>query len=242
MTRQLPGSRFLTDDFGNIVGAQDHDGDEHVLVFEGESTNSIAFDTTPNTARTLGVGELRWNETDGTLELALKGGKVVLQVGQEQVVRLRNTTANDIADGVAVYLTGSNGTFLTMELAQANTDETSELVIGVTTEPIAKQAEGFVTTFGLVRSIDTSGLTEGAPVWLSPTVAGGVTSTRPSAPDHMVLIGYCLRTHPLLGVLFVKAQDGYELHELHDVKITNPQDGQVLKYQASTGLWVNSAP
>lgn len=57
-----------------------------------------------------------------------------------------------------------------------------------------------------------------------------------------MLVGYCIRSHPSLGSIYVKPQNGYELEELHNVKITNPQDGDVLKYQASTGLWINAAP
>lgn len=242
MTTQVPGSRLLATDGGNPIGVKDVDGDEHAFVFEGEPTNSVAFDTTPDTSRALAVGELRWNDTDGTLEFKLKGSNVTLQIGQESPVRFRNASASDIGDGVVVYVTGSTGNFLTIEPAKADTDGTSEGTIGLTTEPIAKNTEGFVTTFGLVRNIDTSGLTEGAAVWLSAAAAGALTSTRPPAPSHAVMVGYCLRSHPSLGIVFVRSQDGYELGELHDVKITTPQDGQVLKYQASTGLWINSAP
>ena len=42
--------------------------------------------------------------------------------------------------------------------------------------------------------------------------------------------------------IFVKPQNGYELEELHNVLITNPQNGQVLKYNSTLGLWVNSNP
>lgn len=51
MTRQVPGSRFLTDDFGNIVGVQDHDGDEHAFVFGNPAWTDIDF---PIIVRTTG--------------------------------------------------------------------------------------------------------------------------------------------------------------------------------------------
>lgn len=232
----------IVDDFGNVVGIKDpNDQQEHLFVFDGEPANSIQFDTTPDTTVPLSTGELRWNVADGTLDLELLNG-VTLQVGQEQNKLFRNNTANDIANGKAVYITGSTGIFATMALAQANSEVGSSVVIGMTTQDIVKNTEGYVTTFGLVRDINTSALTEGAAVWLSPSVAGDVTSTKPVAPDHGVLIGYCIRSHPTLGTIFVKVQNGYELDELHSVKITNPTDGQVLKYQASTGLWINATP
>jgi hypothetical protein len=241
--RLVSSRAHLVDDDDNVVGVRDaNDNQDHLFVFEGEPTNSVAFDTSPNTSRTLGVGELRWNDTDGTLEFKLKGGNVTLQIGQEQVAHFRNNTAADMTNSQVVYITGATGTRATISLAQANSEAASAVVIGVLTEDIAKNAEGFVTTFGLVRDINTSALTEGAAIWLSPTVAGGMTTTPPVAPNHSVLVGYCIRSHPNQGVIFVKPQNGYELEELHNVKITNPQDGQVLKYQASTGLWINSTP
>lgn len=196
------------------------------------------FDTTYTDGST-SPGMLAWNDTDGTLEFKLKGGDVTLQIGQEQNVRVRNSSNADMVDGQVVYSNGSTGTFKTVALASANTEAASSVTIGVVTETIEKNTEGFVTTFGLVRNLNTSSLTEGAIVWLG-TTPGTLTTTKPIAPVHAVQIGLCIRSHPSLGAIFVKVQNGYELDELHNVKITNPQDGQVLKYQASTQLWVNA--
>lgn len=152
----------------------------------------------------------------------------------------RNETASDIPRGTVVYPTGSNGVHPLLGLAQANMESTSSKTFGVAYQPIEKNKDGLVIEFGMIENLDTSALTEGAAIWLSPTVAGGMTSTKPSAPNHLVLIGFCVRSHPSFGKIFVKVQNGYELDELHNVKITNPTDGQYLRYQASTGLWVNS--
>lgn len=203
------------------------------------TVDSVQFDT-GYTGGSIGAGELAWNNTDGTLEFKLKGGNVTLQVGQEQVIRVRNSTQNSLTDGQVVYTTGSTGTFQTVALAKGDAEDTSSVTMAVVTESIAKNTEGFATTFGLVRDLNTSALTEGAIVWLSSTVAGGMTTTKPVAPAHAVQIGFCIRSHPNQGVVFVRIQNGYELEELHNVKITNPTDGQFLKYQASTGLWINS--
>jgi hypothetical protein len=205
---------------------------------QSNSFDFIDFNTT--TAIPSIPGRLTWNDTDGTLNLGLKGGNVTLQVGQEQVFKVRNNTANDIPNGSVVYITGSTGFRPVVSLAQANSEGASSVVIGVTTEDIVKNTDGFVNTFGLVRDLDTSGLTEGSAIWLSPTVAGGMTSTKPVAPDHLVLIGYCIRSHPTLGSIFVKVQNGYELEELHNVLITSPTNGQVLAYDSASGLWKNS--
>lgn len=239
--RQLAHIPFLVDDFGNIVGTKDqNDGEERLFVYDGRAANSIMLDTTPDVSQPLKVGEFRWNETDGTADLKISD-QVTLQLGQEQNKLFRNNDSVDIANGLAVYITGSTGTHPTVKRAQADGEDTSAVIIGVATQDIIKNENGYVTTFGLVRDINTSALTEGAPVWLSPSVPGGLTTTKPTPPNHLVLVGYCIRSHNSLGSIFVKPQNGYELEELHNVLITNPTNGQYLRYNAALGLWTNQA-
>jgi hypothetical protein len=56
----------------------------------------------------------------------------------------------------------------------------------------------------------------------------------------MVYVGIVVRAHPTQGVILVAVQNGYEMDELHDVKITSVSNGQVLKYDSAQGLWVNA--
>ena len=187
------------------------------------------------------VGRLTWNDTDGTLNLGLKGGNVVLQVGQEEVLRALNTTGVTLTSGQVVYVTGASGQRPTIALAQANAEMTSTKVVGIVTETIANNAQGFVTTSGLVRGFNTSAFAEGAVLWLSASTAGGITSTRPSAPNHGVLVGYCVRSHASDGIIYVMVQNGYELDELHDVLISGLANNNMLRYNASSGVWQNIA-
>lgn len=203
------------------------------------SPDFIQFDTAA--AATGAVGKLLWNDTDGTLDLGLKGGNVTLQVGQEQVIRITNQSGGDMTDGQVVYITGSTGNHLNVTLAQANAEVTSSKTIAVVTEPIANNGTGFATSSGLVRNLNTSALTEGAAIWLSASVAGGLTSTRPTAPDHAVLIGWCVKQHATVGVIYVHIANGYEIDELHDVKITGtPTAGSLLIRNATNAIWENA--
>lgn len=186
------------------------------------------------------IGQLRWNDTDGTPEVLLKGGLVTLQMGQEQLVRIYNNTGSPMTDMQVVRVTGSQGQRLTAALAQGNSEVNSSTTFAVVTEPIGNNAEGFATTSGLVRDVNTASFAEGASLWLSPTVAGGVTATKPVAPDHSVLIGWCVRSHATLGSVFVHVQNGHELDELHDVKITSIGDKHFLQYNAGLSVWENS--
>ena len=199
--------------------------------------NWIQFNTS-GTA-TPGVGRINWNDTDGTFEFQMKGGAVTQQIGMEQVLRVSANDNGGLLEGKVIYAVGSDGVNLKVAYATATSETTSSKTLAVMTETVTGGNKGFATTFGLVRGLNTNGMTEGAAVWLSPTGSGNMTTTRPTTPDHAVFIGYCLRANQNNGVVFVNIQNGYELDELHNVKITNPTDGQVLKYQASTGLWVN---
>lgn len=185
-------------------------------------------------------GTVSWNDGDGTLDIALKGGQTVLQVGQEQVVRVLNNTGVALSDGQAVYISGAQGQRPTVALADADIEATSSATIGIVTEPIANGAEGFVTLSGLVRNIDTSAWAEGAQLYVSST-AGALTTTKPIPPAHAVRIGWVVRQHATSGSVLVHVQNGYELDELHDVLISGLADGQILAYDAATGLWKNTA-
>lgn len=203
------------------------------------NVDNLAFDTTPDNAG--GVGILVWDDGDGTLSLGLKGGNVNLQLGQEEVALCYNGTGSTLTEGTVVYIVGAQGQRPSLAKASANSESTSSKTFGVVTENIANGAEGFVTTFGVVRGLNTAAFTEGSAIWLS-TTAGLFTQTMPTAPNHAVFIGYCIRAHPSSGEIFVKIQNGYELQELHNVSISSLQNGQVLQYNSSSSLWQNATP
>ena len=195
-----------------------------------------------NQAPTLAGGEriMRWNDTDGTLEFVMKGGNVTQQIGQELPILVKNADNAGLTDGTVVYVVGSDGANKTVRLAKADSETTSANTFGVMTESATGGNKAFCTTFGMVHNIDTSALTEGAMIYLSATTAGAMTTTRPTAPNHAVQIGFCIRSHATQGVIFVTVQNGYELGELHNVAITSPAADNVLAYNSGTGAWVNT--
>jgi hypothetical protein len=209
----------------------------------------VEFDQTPT--GTAGVGVMRWNDSDGTVDLGLKGGNVTLQVGQEQVLRVVNKTATNInlleANYQAVRVTGAQGQRLKVDLAQAINDTVSAETIGLVTETINNNQEGFITTSGLVRGINTTGSLQGETwadgdiLYLSPTTAGNATKVKPVAPNHLIILGYVIRAHITQGSIFVKVDNGYELEELHNVKITTPENRDLLAYDSSDSIWKNSS-
>ena len=152
---------------------------------------------------------------------------------------VRNNSGASIPKGSAVYQTGSSGTVITVALADASAEATASQTLGLTQETIANNANGYVVAVGELTGVNTSTLTEGQIVWLSET-AGALTTTRPTQPAHGVICGYCVKQGSgASGILYVKIDNGLELYELHDVLISSPTAGQVLR-RASDGLWKNA--
>jgi hypothetical protein len=191
------------------------------------------------TAQTVGVAKTIWNDTFGTLEFGLKGGNINYRLGQSSIVYVKSADNAGLTKGTVVYTAGSDGINKTVRLAQANAESTSSKTFGIIAETVTGGEKAFCTTFGNIEGINTSAFAEGATIYLSPTVAGGMTTTKPSAPNHMVVVGFCLRSHATQGVIFVKVQNGFELDEIHDVAIGTLANNNLLAYESSTSLWKN---
>jgi hypothetical protein len=196
----------------------------------------IGFDTAA--AHSVGVGELAWNSTDGTLNLGLQGG-LINRLGQQVVVKARNTSGSLISKGSVVKVVGVAGGFIGISLAQADNDANSTTAFGIVAEDIADSSNGFVTINGIIHALNTNAFTEGDILYLSPTVAGEITNVKPVSPNHIVIIGYCAKKSLTDGHILLHVQNGYELNELHDVTITSVANNDALVYETSTQLWKN---
>jgi hypothetical protein len=120
--------------------------------------------------------------------------------------------------------------------------------LGVVTETIAPNQEGFIITVGQIENINTTGSlqgetwTDGDVLYLSPTVAGRITNVKPTgATGHIVIIGYVEYAHANNGKIYVKIMNGWELDELHNVYINTGTlaNNDALIYESSTQLWKN---
>ncbi len=155
-------------------------------------------------------------------------------------VQVRNTTGATLTKGTVVYITGATGQLPTVSKALASSDATSAQTLGMISADLANNTNGYVTVIGLITNIDTSAYTDGAQLYLSGTTAGGVTTTKPYAPTHLVYVGVVEHAHPTQGKIFVKVQNGYELDELHNVSAQTPTNGQTIVYNSTNSLWENN--
>ena len=202
------------------------------------SPNFVQFDTTA--AESSVTGKLFWDDGDGVLSNGLKGGNVTLQIGTQEFARVYNDSGTTLTKGQAVYISGAQGNRVAVKLARADVEATSFGTIGLVAETMTNGAEGFIIVSGALYKLDTLGLVAGATVYLSPTTAGALTTTKPQAPQQLVVVGWVERVHATVGSIYVKVDNGYELDELHDVKIVSPTTGQTLVYDQPTGVWNNS--
>jgi len=211
---------------------------------KGLSTGFIKLDTTP-TSTPNEVGVLSWNDVDGTADLKLKGGNVTLQLGQELVKRVVNKANINLLESnyQVVKIIGATGQRLSIDLAQANLELNSATTLGVVTENINNNQEGFITYSGEVHDINTTGSLQGESwndgdiLYLSPDVAGKLTKTKPVAPNHTVVIGFVEYAHANHGKIFIKVDNGYELEELHDVSPKPYVNKGVLYRDTDLNLW-----
>lgn len=222
---------------------------KYITTDEGYVGDYLQLNTA--SAETSAVGKLKWNDTDGTADLGLKGGNVTLQIGEENVVRVVNKTGSNLLQSnyqVVRIRTqaegGAAGQRLAIKLAQADTKANHSAILGLVTENINNNQEGFITTFGNVNKINTTGSLQGQTwndgddLWLSESVAGGLTNIEPTV--HPVRIGYVIYAHSNNGKIYVSLDNGVDvLDELHDVKISAATNGDVLTYNSSTQLWEN---
>ena len=176
-----------------------------------------------------GVGQMTWNPDENTVDVGLNGA--TLQIGQEQLIRVRNSTASPIVNGSAVMATGTIGNSGRITVGPAQiTNANARYVLGVVTETIAAGADGFCTTFGKVRGIDTSGSVSGE-TWVDGDVLyvkdsgnGLLTKVVPTDTQVKLPIAIVVSAHATTGTLFVRTTPVDENHDKAELatKITRP--------------------
>lgn|SRR3990167_6854656 len=211
--------------------------------------NYVSFDTTPTGVPTTTPGTLFYDEADGnqTLSLVMANGITTQQIGEEHFIRVKATAA--ITDGQVVMFTGTVGASGALTGAPATGLLPTEAfhVLGIATESIVLNGWGYITSFGLVRGLDTTGgaeaWTEGEILYLNPAVVGGLTKTVPVAPAPKIIVAIVVRASATLGSLFVRLDYGGRFGDYEgDVDISSLTDGDILQYDGAASRWENKVP
>ena len=219
------------------------------------------FTITPTVNDDLSLGYLtgsRWSLDDGTTYVCIDPttGAAVWELEIEQVAtivktKVVNKTTPSVtltkANYQACVVAGATGQRLSVRLAKADSDANSAGTLGIASQTIPINQEGYITSIGAIVDINTTGSLQGETwadgdlLFLSPTVAGGITNIKPTAPNHLIVIGYVEYAHAVHGKIYAKIDNGYELDELHNVKIDSGTlaNNNILAYTLATQVWEN---
>ena len=145
-----------------------------------------------------------WNDVDKTVNIGMDYG-VVQQVGEETYARVRNATGSPILNGTVVGFAGADTDALLVAPYLADGSSPSLYVLGIMTHDLPDSGEkGYCTTWGFVRELDTSAFSVGDVLYASPSVAGGLTNVKPTAPNNVIPIAACVVSDATNGVIFVR--------------------------------------
>ena len=192
-------------------------------------------------------GTVYWDDADAikTLNIVMEdSGEVVQHIGEETYYRVKATSA--ITNGQVVMFTGTVGASGGLKGAPATglTAFQNELIMGVATQDIANNGWGYVTWFGEVKGVNTTGGVEawvdGDILYYNPAVAGGLTKIVPTAPNPKVIVASVVHAASN-GILFVRPTFGSAFGSTDsNVEITSLADADIIQYNSTASRWENS--
>ena len=134
--------------------------------------------------------------------------EVMDSAGRSVRLALDNVLVAKVADpagvqrGQPVYVAGASGANPLVALARSDALATMPAV-GLSLDTGATNAFVRVLLAGRLEQTDTSAWAEGVSLFVSPTVAGGLTTTLPTDPNLAQRVAFVLRSHATQGDLLV---------------------------------------
>jgi hypothetical protein len=208
------------------------------------STQPSGFPTGPDAN-----GTVYWDDADAikTLNIVMEdSGEVIQHVGEETYYRVKASAT--ITKGQVVMITGTVGASGGLRGAPATglTAVQGENILGIATQNIANNDWGYVTWFGEVKQVNTTGGVEawidGQILYYNPAVAGGLTKNVPTAPNPKVIVAAVIHA-ATNGILFVRPTFGSVLGATDsNVEISGLANNDMLLYDGVQLRWENKAP
>jgi hypothetical protein len=207
-------------------------------------TDYIDFNNNLSPIPTNLEGRVFWDEDNGSLTLGMHGSQVSQQIGLEQYYYIKNQSGVTIENGKVVRAAGTLGNSgrILGEYMIADGTIPYYFTLGIATEDILNGEDGYVTEFGLVRGINTTGSlygetwVDGTILYVSPTISGGLTSVEPIEPNFKIQIAIVIKADNN-GSLFVRPSLGYNLGDLHNLQNSGQTNGDLISYNSSQGYW-----
>jgi hypothetical protein len=217
----------------------------------GNTTNSATINfvssnqTNYNTNGTNGylTGQVGWNADVGTLDIGLYNG-TVLHTGQQTLYWVKADETITVGD--VVQFNGVAGfTPKVKKAVPSEINNNPSLLMGIASANIADEANGYVTTFGMLKGISTTGLSLGDILFYNSNTnasAGTLTTTQPEAPNAKIQLAAVVRESTgggLNGELLVRVQTPVSLKDDSSVQFTNVANGEVLAFNGTANRWEN---
>lgn len=200
----------------------------------------------------LNYGEPGFDVTNNILKIGdgSTSWKDLKPIGADQnLYKVKNTSGGIIRKGQVVRANGTVGNSDAIQAALFIADGSvpEYTIMGLATQDMNNNDFGYVTSFGIVKGIDTDpdnlstnicaageNWLDGDILYASPAVSGKLTKTK---PQHDTIIAIVLNSADN-GSLFARPTWNPHLDDIHDVNTSGVTNNQYLIYNSGTQLWI----
>lgn len=183
------------------------------------------------------VGQVGW---DGGTTLGVQmTANVTGRINEDMFYYIKATSA--ITIGQVVMFTGAVGASGVVTGAPATGVTTGDYIMGIAAESIGLNGFGLVQFGGTLKGFDTSSFASGDILWYDPTVTGGMTKTKPDAPNVKVQMAAVINAGSGgSGSVLIRVTIGSELGATDsNVKFASLADKDLIQYDSTAQYWKN---
>ena len=197
----------------------------------------VTYDTTPEHVPP-DIGTVAW---DGGTTLGVQMTANVLgQVNESAYYYVKASSA--ITKGEVVMFTGAVGASGVPTGAPATGVTDGSYIMGIAAESIALNGFGLVQYQGTLKGLNTSAYVDGDILWYNPAVTGGLTKTKPSAPNIKVQMAAVINAGSGgSGSILIRVTPGSELGGTDsNVQFGTLATNDLIQYNGT--YWTNVTP
>jgi hypothetical protein len=121
-------------------------------------------------------------------------------------IRIRNDAGTDLSKGDVVHITGAHDqNVVNVGLARADSPSTMPAIGIVNDDTITQGGQGVAVAYGGAQSVNTLSFIEGETLYVSNTVAGGLSNVKPYGVDLDLIqnVGVVVKVGETNGTIFV---------------------------------------
>jgi hypothetical protein len=239
MAMNFPNSPIQGDTYTFSNRTYVYDGTKWVRSLNNLTLDFLDFDEAASVSPLR--GRVYFDGQTDTLAVVQSNG-VIQQVGQSfYLPHTINVSGVTITKGSFVMAVGAQGDRISIARAVTNGTIDPKFMLGVAAEDITNTSDtGKVLTDGVIAGLNTLAWPVGTVLYPNPSVAGGLTSTPPTAPNIRTSIAIVVKSNATDGVIYVRMTTGSVLGGTDsNVNFSSLATGDLIVYNATTGIWEN---